>query len=394
MKIIFIEPNLKHEFGHPFAGIESLVNYTKNLSVNFSYFFIGNVRMDNCLLSRFKNLVLPLYPGLCFDSCDAYTRYVAIKKIIKKYDLNKNDKIIFLTAHTKEIEALKILASKSGKNINNIPKITLFIHQYYKPLSDSDDLFLKENIDEQKFAYFSALNNNDAKLFMRLVTPIESLTNKLKTDYGCDVDTVPFVFCSNIEKKYNTTNNLTYSFLGDGRKEKGLLTILRLIRDKRKNMSNINFRIQKVNPRYFNREEKFELTSIFNEIKKYKNVVVIDRNPTKSGYDLELKKVDIMLLPYDCRNYSIRMSGISAECAIIGIPVVATCGTTFSEDIQRNKLSGLCFDSHNKCTDNLYDAIINISKSYKEYFTNAVSIKNYAKEYYSPKLFFERILKY
>jgi hypothetical protein len=54
----------------------------------------------------------------------------------------------------------------------------------------------------------------------------------------------------------------------------------------------------------------------------------------------------VMLLPYAPEIYAVRSSGILAEAAACGVPVVAPGGTWLSDQIETGRAAGVVFDSH------------------------------------------------
>jgi glycosyltransferase involved in cell wall biosynthesis len=73
-------------------------------------------------------------------------------------------------------------------------------------------------------------------------------------------------------------------------------------------------------------------------------VAVIDRPMTRPEYYAAVASADLGLFPYEVIPYRQRTSGVFAELAVCGKPVVATRGTWLAQQIEAGRAAGTIFD--------------------------------------------------
>ncbi|KKS32061.1 MAG: Phosphomethylpyrimidine synthase, partial [Candidatus Collierbacteria bacterium GW2011_GWB2_42_12] len=140
MKIVFIEPNLKTVSGHVYEATRALFNYIKNQNEPQS-FFVSHKDANNDVI---KNLpgIIPGYSLSCFEGGDDEVVISNLKNLVKNHDLTKNDVIVFLTGHLREVR----VTNEIVKNNLNSPQFIIQIHQYYPPFPEAD-MILDEDVN-------------------------------------------------------------------------------------------------------------------------------------------------------------------------------------------------------------------------------------------------------
>ncbi len=333
MKIVFIEPNLKTVSGHVYEATRALFYYLRNRN-ELQCFFVSHKDTNREVI---KNLpgIIPGYSLSCFEQGDDEVIISDLKNIVKYHDLTKEDAIVFLTGHLREIRVTNEIAKINP----NSPQFIIQIHQYYPPFPEADMIF-DENVNRKlESEYRKIFNEIDHNKIDIVTTPVKALAVKILsvTDYLPKLFPVPFASIQ-FPKKHNA-DLIKVGFFGDGRKEKGILDFMRFV-DVCKNNERYHFIIQIQNPRGFSDKEKAEINNLINKIEMNKNVTILRGPLPSSEYYKNLCDCDIVCILHDPKHYSIRLSGIAVECGILGIPVIARDGSSVGNWISEEKLAG------------------------------------------------------
>jgi len=384
MKIVFIEPNLKSVSGHVYEATRALFNYLKNYN-ELQSFFVSHKDANHDVI---KNLVgiIPGYSLSCFEKGEDEVIISDLTNIINYHDLTKNDVIVFLTGHLREVRA----ANEIVKNNLNSPQFIIQIHQYYPPFPEAD-MILDENVNRKlEQEYRKIFNEIDKNKVDIVTTPIKTLADKIfsTTSYLPKLFPVPFA-----SMKFPTKHNpdsIKIGFFGDGRKEKGILEFIRFV-DVSKNDERYHFTVQIQNPRGFSDDEKIEINNLINKIQMNKNVNIL-RDPLPSReYYKNLCNCDVVCMLHDPKHYCIRLSGIAVECGILGIAVVARIGSSAGNWISEEKLFGeLIFDDDlDGPIERLHSIILEVENLRKvnnlsEKWKNEYSAENYFNNHLLP----------
>ena len=319
--------------GHVYEATRALFNYIKNQNEPQS-FFVSHKDANNDVI---KNLpgIIPGYSLSCFEGGDDEVVISNLKNLVKNHDLTKNDVIVFLTGHLREVR----VTNEIVKNNLNSPQFIIQIHQYYPPFPEAD-MILDEDVNGKlENEYRKIFNKIDHNKVNIVITPVKALADKIfsVTDYFPKLFPVPFASMQ-FPIKYNA-DSIKIGFFGDGRKEKGILDFMRFV-DVSKNNERYNFTVQIQNPRGFSDEEKAELNNLINKIEVNENVTILRGPLPSSEYYKNLCNCDIVCILHDPKHYSIRLSGIAVECGILGIPVIVRIGSSAGNWISEEKLFG------------------------------------------------------
>jgi glycosyltransferase involved in cell wall biosynthesis len=95
-------------------------------------------------------------------------------------------------------------------------------------------------------------------------------------------------------------------------------------------------------------------------LKNHPQVNVIDRYFEEGGYERQLEKTDVMVLPYRSP-YRLRVSRVVIEAMICGMPVIATRGTTLFEQAEEY---GVAIECEEGSAESLAEAILEAVKKF------------------------------
>lgn len=113
-------------------------------------------------------------------------------------------------------------------------------------------------------------------------------------------------------------------------------------------------------------------------------VEIIPRYFEGNEYSEHLARTDVMLLPYQLRAYQLRGSRVAVEAMVNGIPVVATRGSTFADQLAVHG-AAVEFDDGNQ--ESLIAAMTEAVARFQELRSRAQARRAAAREYYSVAAF-------
>ena len=123
-------------------------------------------------------------------------------------------------------------------------------------------------------------------------------------------------------------------------------------------------------------------------LKNHPQVNVIDRYFEEGGYERQLEKTDVMVLPYRSP-YRLRVSRVVIEAMICGMPVIATRGTTLFEQAEEY---GVIVGCEEGCAESLAHAILKVAEGFEMMRVSARDRVTTAVESFSVK-YFEDLLE-
>ena len=123
-------------------------------------------------------------------------------------------------------------------------------------------------------------------------------------------------------------------------------------------------------------------------LKNHPQVNVIDRYFEEGGYERQLEKTDVMVLPYRSP-YRLRVSRVVIEAMICGMPVIATRGTTLFEQAEEY---GVAIECEEGSAESLAEAILKVVEGFEMMRVRARDRATSAGESFSVK-YFEDLLE-
>ena len=374
MKIVFIEPNLKDNFGHVYTVMRAIDDYAKSYRDNkYEFFLVSNENIKNKALNSF-NKIYPEATAGCFETKNPTIVKNYITDIIKKFNLKESDGIVFPTAHFNEIIAAEKLSKKTSS-----PNFLLHIHQFYPPMQDSDSIKNKNVYNSNKIRFQKILRQNSREKVTIVTTRSEKLNKILSRIARYKLPTIDVPMYLKNNKKSDA--EFSFSFLGDGRREKGLHLFVESAISLLMKSDEYNFLFHIPNLRYFSEEKLNNIKLRIDYLKKNyaKNIVLIEKKLTSDEYEEVLQKTKCVILPYNPLHYDKRISGIAEECGCLGIPVITSKGTVVGENIDNREQSGIVFKYYKEndtlTTKSLLNAITTFNKNPDHYENLATKLK-------------------
>lgn len=364
MKLVLVEPNLKTTAGHVFEATRALDNYLFGLE-DIQQVVVSHQDITSQTKAYFKT-ILPIATQTCFESTNYEGVFDYLKQIISALKLTEEDLILFTTAHFNEIQAAVQLAT----NHTGLPQIILQVHQYYPPTTYTDQVFAIEN-EDFLLARFKEIGNKLSVLGRRvqvITTPVHMLSQKLTEAMGLNVPPFPVAFAPPPLLGVDSKTELKHiGYLGDGRKEKGLINFLAFAEIQE--LAQYDFHIQLQNVRGMTLEQQAEYERVKAVLAKRENVHFIEGSLNSQEYYQFFSEMELLVLPYEPSHYQARMSGIAAEAGMLGIPILVSSDTSMAGWVNTGILTGETFDyAEDALTTklNMISAIKRISTNYKE----------------------------
>ena len=161
-------------------------------------------------------------------------------------------------------------------------------------------------------------------------------------------NTFPFPIETKLPLSNKIDNNkITFGILGPPREEKGFSLVLKLYQQLDRSIhSNLKFIIQ-IAP-------VWGICNVAKEVEEFKilaasnsNLYLLEHQLIHADYQEILSKIDILLLPYLYKAYSLRSSGVLIEGISNGKPIIVTQKTLLAEIAQQNKAAILEIQDQN-----------------------------------------------
>lgn len=389
-RVFLLEPNLKKSFGHV-AEFPLSINASL-LKSGFEPVVVCNREADNYILSEFKN-IYPVISYGCFEKLNdkGITFSRDLMEIDKSLHFTKSDLIIILTAYINEISGINIFISQLKDK--NSPHFAIWLHQIFPPTKKFSDTLKPE--------FRNKISVNLAKAFRELrhkeeihifTTMSEKLRDKYKFLSGKSVGmlSLPYDYRLYDGSLSDIDGTPTFGFLGDGRYEKGLLLIFKLIIQY--NDHENNYVIQDIFPRGYLPSEMTEYRKLKSKIiTNYKNVRFISDPLGGADYRKVFNKIDCFIMPYHPRSYDKRVSGVFVEALINAKTIITSKGTWLGEEVNKYRC-GTTFSYSKNILRNLYNlktAQDRIIKKYNYFRKNSkFASKNYMKNHNSNRFIY------
>jgi glycosyltransferase involved in cell wall biosynthesis len=397
MRFFYIDPFLKYDFGHYFEVAQAIKKYFASEKKDF--YLIGNIGINENT-KKIIGDVIPLIQQTCFEDLENKGESFAedLINLHKIYSFSERDLLIIPAAYENQIYGVGKFFNFLKQNKGNYPKVAMQFHQLYPPTKESDDLEKPEFKQKWENRLAEAFSVSNFPSISYWSTESSNLNNKLsslsKRDVG--VLSVPFNTPANLSER-TRKDSLIIGFLGDGRQEKGLSIFLRSIPYLIKSQNNLKFVVQNLNPRGFSETQENEIKSLLKDVSGLSEVRVINGSLSPEEYDSLFRGIDIVVLPYDPKNYSQRASGIFMQASIYRKLVVVSSGTWLEESLKKNRASGKVFDyieNKDQTVNNLTSSILNLINEVDKYHTLAVKNSNYYSRKCTAKEFITNIVEY
>jgi glycosyltransferase involved in cell wall biosynthesis len=118
-------------------------------------------------------------------------------------------------------------------------------------------------------------------------------------------------------------------------------------------------------------------------------VKIVDRYFAEGEYAQRLAGTQVLLLPYRCSSYTLRVSRVVIEAMVHGLPVVATRGTTLAEQAEAFGAAVLCEDEN---VESLVAAMETMERNFEALAATAREQQAKAREHFSVRQFRETLM--
>ncbi len=348
-KILIIEPNLKNEFGHPFSVMQSIFNDRRNIYGDV--IFVGHKSADLNIRRKFS--LVPCTTAN-FENHNSIEVKKYLSTLINRFRLDAKDWVIFTTAHLNELQGLKSISKK-------FPKLNFFaqIHQFLPSVKDT--LKLPKGIEDKIAKSFTVALKGIPDNLIVSTTENANLKNKLKK-FHKNIISLPIPNNTALIRPRMRARGkqVIVGFFGDNRKEKGLLTILKLINST--NFHQVKFTLQVTKPKYYGEDLK-KFYSQLEQASVNKNVLIVNGPMSASAYYSRLRSCNVLLLPYDPHIYSDRFSGIAQEAQLLKIPVISYKNNSIGESIRSGSMLGITISFSTDSNLN----VVNLAKAIQKF---------------------------
>jgi glycosyltransferase involved in cell wall biosynthesis len=279
------------------------------------------------------------------------------------------------------------------KNINKIPKLKYVFFLRFSVTSNS-------KTQKKAFSFFwyelmfKFYKWNEKKLnFIHFVTDSTRLKSEFENSFSIKVDVLPIPHVNPIIQ-FNSSllssrkGQLTISFLGSARIEKGFETLIKaiILLSEEVIFDKLLFVVQISNNNNVSRiNELVQLVKSYN----FDNLILLSDNLSELEYYERLIQTDLMILAYDPKFYHSNTSGIFSECRSNGIPVIVSDETWMFD--QLNKCGGLSTKYEDEVQ--LSGSILKVASNYEHFKKMAIAQQREWNSFHNKEVFFNTLLK-
>lgn len=379
-RILIIEPGLKKTCGHPIEYATALNQYLHSIGVECH--IVSHIQIDKITKAEFHTLH-PIISQGCFEFQNSPNQiYENLKNLDSLVELCKHDLVIWTSCFTQEL----IGSTDFFQSLPNhkCPRVAFNFHQLYPPrqlfgqlssyskeayqqywLHHIQQTFEKLNIDRKRLSFWTSPSVPLSHIY-------ENISKHL-------FQPLPFLFANRLilTQIKDSQNTITLGFLGDGRKEKGLLLLLEAIERDFVSESEIKFTIQNLDARGYSDSEAQRLNHLLHKVRNTPHIMFFEQPLTGSEFNKLVSSCDALILPYDPTEYSVRSSMLFAQSAINQKPVIVPSGTWMALEVVNKYASGVIY-THNSF--NFTENITSLSEAIQELKQNFVYFKEQANQ--------------
>lgn len=373
-RILILDPNLIKPSGHPAQFCSALEQTCRNLGLE-SY-VLTNRGIQPKAAALFQNL----RAAITYSSFEVHelgsTQFAAdLLEAHMYYELGYDDLLLITSAHINEVAGAAIY--ERTISTGHGPAIALNFHQLYPPVAPSSLATAPEyqrHWLEKLAESFSSLKEHNSRISL-WTTSVAGLNRMYRRISGRRVGELPVIFAA--VGKAQAWEPLAESsarwpimaFLGDGRREKGLLLFLMAIKSLRS--VNLSFCLQNVDARGYEDAEWKLFQELLNDIRTLPRVTLIDQSLSNRDFLGLLQGVDILALPYEPFHYRDRASAMFIQAAREKKPVIVSDSTWMATELRRGRAGGVvfrhCGSDANHTATNFARAILRLKRRFSEY---------------------------
>ena len=396
-RIVWLDPNLKTNFGHPIEAACSVKKYFE--SENSTEFRLVVNKNADTEVRRLLGNYSPVISNTCFQNLDdkGEAFYRDIEAVNEELKLGPDDLIVVPTSYSNEIIGTKKFVTE---NRGKTPKFAFQIHQFFPPTSIFEEtLTLNYFLSSKRLlseAFFEI--NKYTDVISIWSTETQKLNRLLNSIAPVIIGSLPLPI--DFHGEFNQEDEIekrrpTLSFLGDGRYEKGLLLFLSAINSSKN--SNERIIVQNYNPRGYQGTEKNSLQDALNRLKSSGKVEVIESALDPVNFQRIVAESDVVIMPYHPKSYDMRISEVYILARLYKRNCIVSSGTWMADESRKFRTGGV-FEYHendsDKTIDNLRKRLENLSTDSSIENSGIDQQAEYYKKTNSPETVINRLKNY
>ncbi len=274
----------------------------------------------------------------------------ALAQITANEKLVSDDLVLLPSCHVNEILGVERFFRSSA--VTGFPRMAMQFHQLMPPAADSN-IAVTSHYETRWYMRlqraFRILRNGvgGPSCSTTMCEPLNRLYRELS---GRPIGVLPFpVYRSEdgVAPRRRRTDHVKMAFLGDGRAEKGLGTLLRAIPLTR----SPEFLVQVLPLRGFGQDRQEELQGQLLTIEDNARVEVVREALPAWRFHAVLGACDAVVLPYEPRHYAQRASMIFVQAVLHGKPVIVPSGTWMASELDAGRAAGIVWPWEENKTD-------------------------------------------
>lgn len=400
-RVFVIEPGLKQSNGHPIEYTTALDRYLRSIGIECHV--VSNIQIDEKTKAAFQ-ILHPIITQSSFEIKNETNPFFKnLQTLHAIAGFCNHDLIILSSCFSKEL--IGTVTFLRSLPTHKRPRVAFNFHQLYPPrhlfqhLSHySDRLYQQYWLDYIQQA-FKAFNLDDEQLSF-WTSPSEALSQAYSVISKQCFRPLPFLFseCLYENQIDYFTLPLTFVFLGDGRREKGLLSLLETINCDFTESPSIRFVIQNIDARGYSSVEQARFNHALTIARSASNIHIFDQTLSIPDFSALIARCSAVILPYDPIEYLERASMLFAQAVINQKPIITTSGTWMANEILNRNASGLIYQYNSSSVQNnltaLSEAIRGLESNFRSY---ALQAKQRAKGYqqlHRPEQYIEKIVDF
>jgi glycosyltransferase involved in cell wall biosynthesis len=308
------------------------------------YIIIGNSRLDATVQELLPSAVAVVEQTAFEDLSDGGRSFLKDLHLLdRRFEFQVHDMLIIPTAYENQILAVEAFVKYRG---DQAPRVAVVFHQLFPPTAESVELRNPGFRYHWKQRLRAAFGQSSPKISY-WTTESTGLNRAYRTLSGRAIGMLPIPFqrIPGFKRRDRQEGQRTtrVGFLGEGRQEKGLHLFLEAAGKLDASDDNFSFFVQLNRPRGYGSRDMEHLEGLLRSAKS-SNYIEIREGALEPQRQHEIvSSLDLLVLPYDPFNYCRRLSGLAAEAAVYGTPVLVSSGTWAARAIRDGLLAGSVF---------------------------------------------------
>lgn len=341
-RLFVIEPFLIRAENH---FIEVACALDRELADNDAeYIIIGNSRLDTTVRELLPSAVAIVEQTAFEDLSDGGRSFLRDLHLLdQRFEFHEHDTLIIPTAYENQILAVEAFVKDRG---GQAPRIAVVFHQLFPPSGESVEVRNPGFRHHWKQRLRAAFGQSSPQISY-WTTESTGLNRAYRRLSGRAVGMLPIPFqrFPGVERRDRGERQhaTRVGFLGEGRQEKGLHLFLEAAMKLDASDDDFSFFVQLIRPRGYGSGEMNHLEDLLRSARTSNRIEIREGALEPQQQHEIVSSLDLLVLPYDPFNYCRRLSGLAAEAAVYGTPVLVSSGTWAARAIRDGLLAGSVF---------------------------------------------------